>query len=44
MGETGDSDPTGRGRNQGVGNFLQGVGAGDPTVWVGDMGTFGGNG
>ena len=26
---------------QGIGNFLQGGGAGDSTVWVRDVGTFG---
>ena len=27
----------GGGRNQGVGNFLQGIGAGNSIVWVGDV-------
>ena len=33
----------GRGRTQGVGKFLQGGGAGDFIVWVGDVGIFGVN-
>ena len=44
LGETGDTAPTGRGITQGVGIFLQGGGAGDYTVWVWDVGTFGNNG
>ena len=44
LGETGDTAPTGRGITQGVGIFLQGGGAGDYTVWVGDVDTFGVNG
>ena len=44
MGETGDTALTGGGRNQGVGKFLQGGGAVNSIVWVGDVGTFGGNG
>ena len=44
LGDTGDTDPTGRGITQGAGNVLQGGGAGDPTVRVGDLGPFGGNG
>ena len=44
LGETGGTAPTGRGRTEGVGNFLQGGGAGNYTVWVGDVGPFGGNG
>ena len=43
LGETGDTATTVRGRNQGIGNFLQGGGAGDSTVWVRDVGTFGDN-
>ena len=43
LGETGDTALTGRGRTQGVGNFLRGGVAGDYTVWVGDVVTFGGN-
>ena len=44
LGETGDTAPTRGGRTQGVGNFLQGVGVGGSTVWVGDVGPFGDNG
>ena len=44
MGETWYTATTGRVRTQGVGNVLQGGGAGNPTVRVGDMGTFGGHG
>ena len=44
MGETGDTDLTGGGRTQGVGNFLQGGGAGNSIIWVGDMGNFRVNG
>ena len=44
LGDTGDTAPTGRGRTQGVGNFLQGGGSENSTVWVGDVGPFGGNG
>ena len=40
MGETGDNDTTEKGRTQGVGNILQCGGTGNPTVRVGDMGTF----
>ena len=32
------------GITQGVGNFIQGGGAGDSTVWVRDVGPFGDNG
>ena len=35
---------TGGGGTQGVGNFLQGSGAGDSIVWVVDVGPFGVNG
>ena len=44
LGDTGDTAPTGRVITQGVGNFLQVGGAGNPIVWVGDVGPFGGNG
>ena len=44
LGETGDTALAGGGRTQGVGNFLQGGGAGDSIVWVGDVSTFGVNG
>ena len=44
LGETGDTALTGRGRTQCVRNFLQGGGAGNSNVWVGDVDTFGGNG
>ena len=40
LGETGDTDSTRGIRNQGVGKFLQGGGAGNFTVWVGDVGPF----
>ena len=42
-GENGETSTTGRGRTQGGGNVLQGGGAGDPIVWVRDVGNFGGN-
>ena len=35
---------TGGGRSQGVGKFLQGSGAVDSIVWVGNVGPFGVNG
>ena len=41
LGETWDTESKGGGRTQGVGNFLQGGGAGDSIVWVGDICTFG---
>ena len=41
---TGDTATTGRGRIQGVKNVQQGGGAGNTTIWVGDVGPFGGNG
>ena len=44
LGETGDTALTGGGRSQGVGNFLQGGGAGNSTVWVGDVVPFDSNG
>ena len=44
LGETGDTALTGKGRTQGVGNFLQVNGAGNSNVCVVDVGTFGGNG
>ena len=44
LGETGNIDSTGGGITQGVGNFLQGGGAGHSIVWVRDVGPFGGNG
>ena len=43
LGETGDTAAAGGGRTQGVGNFLQGGGAGNSIVWVGDVVTFGVN-
>ena len=42
LGETGDTVLTGGGRTKGIGNFIQGGGAGDYIVWVGEMGPFGG--
>ena len=44
LGETGDTALTGGDRTQGVGNFLQGSGAGNSIVWVGDVCPFGING
>ena len=44
LGETGDTAPTGSGITQGVCNALLGGSAGNPTVWVGDVGHFVGNG
>ena len=44
LGETGVTASMGGGRTQGVGNFLQDSGAGDYTVWIGYVVTFGGNG
>ena len=44
LGEARDTTLTGGGRSQGVGKFLQGGGAGDSIVWVGNMGPFGFNG
>ena len=43
MGDTGDTDPTGRGRPQGGGNVLQGGGSRNTTVWVGYVGPSGRN-
>ena len=34
MGETGDTDPTGRVRTQAVGNVLEGGGPIDVAVWL----------
>ena len=39
-----DTTSTRGGRSQGVGKFLQGSGAGDSIVWVGNVGPFGVNG
>ena len=44
LGEARDSTLTGGGRSQGVGKFLQGGGAGNSIVWVGNMGPFSANG
>ena len=44
LGESGETDPAGRGRTQGVINFLQGGGPSNITVCFGDVGTFSGNG
>ena len=44
MGEARDTTLTRGCGSQGVGKFLQGGGAGDYIVWVGNMGTFGVNG
>ena len=44
LGQTGDTDPTGRGRTKGGGNVLQGGGSIYITVWFGDVGPFFGNG
>ena len=43
-GDTGDTALTGRGMPQGGGNFLQGGGTSNTTVWFGDVGTFSVNG
>ena len=43
-GRLGTLNSTGGGRSKGVGKFLQGGGAGDSIVWVGDVGSFGING
>ena len=42
--DTGDTASTKGDRTQGIGNFLQGGGAGDCTVWVGYVVPFGDNG
>ena len=44
LGDTGYTASTRGGITQGVGKFLQGGGAGDSTVWVGNMVSFGDNG
>ena len=44
LGVTGDTALNRGDRTQGIGNFLQGRGAGDSTVWVGYVGPFGENG
>ena len=44
MGGTGETDLTVGGRIQGIGNFLQGGGAGNSIVWVGEAGPFDVNG
>ena len=44
MGYARDTDLTGGRRNQGVGKFLQGGGAGDSIVWVINVGPLGVNG
>ena len=44
MGGARDTTPTGGGRSQGVGKFLQGGGTCDSIVWVGNVGPFGVNG
>ena len=41
MEESGDTTSTRGGISQGVGKFLQGIGAGDYIVWVVDVGPFG---
>ena len=43
LGEAGETTSTGGGITQGVGKFIQGGGAGDSIVWVGDVGHFGVN-
>ena len=43
MGDTGETDLTGRGRPQGGGNVLQGGGSSNNTVCIGDVGIFGSN-
>ena len=44
LGEARDSTSAGGGRSQGVGKFLQGAGAGDSIVWIGNVGPLGVNG
>ena len=44
LGETGETALTGRGRPQGGGNVLQSGGSSNITVWLGDVGPYGGNG
>ena len=44
MGEARDTTSTGGGRSQGVVKFLQGGGAGNYIVWVGNVGHFAFNG
>ena len=44
LGETFETDLMREDRTQGIGNFIQGGGAGNSTVWVGDVGPFGDNG
>ena len=44
LGEARDTTLMGEVRSQGVGNFLQGGGAGDSIVWVGNVVPFGVNG
>ena len=44
MGESRDTTLTGGGISQGVGEFLQGGGAGDSILWVENVGPFGVNG
>ena len=43
-GDVRDTTSTGGGRSQGVGKFLQGGGAGNYIVWVGNVGSFSVNG
>ena len=44
LGEAGNTTLEVGGRYQGVGKFIQGGGAGNSSLWVGDVGTFGING
>ena len=44
LGKPREATLAGGGRSQGVGKFLQGVGAGDSIVWVRDVGPLGVNG
>ena len=44
LGGARDNNSTGGGRYQGVGEFLQGGGAGDSIVWIINVGTFSVNG
>ena len=44
LGQARDTTSTGGGRKQVVGKFLQGGGAGNSIVWVGNVGPFGVNG
>ena len=44
MGEIDENAEKGRSRTQSGGNFLQGGDTGGTPIWLGDLGTIGGNG